>query len=56
MSDKEFNKKFTDILDYVSNKITMPLEGNIKQMYIVVEQEATNDEYEKWLEDNNRQP
>ena len=31
MSDKEFNKKFTDILEYASNKISLPFEGNIKQ-------------------------
>lgn len=56
MRDEEFNKKFTDILDYVSSKISMPFEGNIKQIYVVVEQEATNEEYEKWSEDENRQP
>lgn len=56
MSDKEFNKKFTDILEYASNKISLPFEGNIKQMYVVVEQEATDIEYENWSEDSNFQP
>ena len=56
MSDKEFNKKFTYILEYASNKISLPFEGNIKQMYVVVEQEATDIEYENWSEDSNFQP
>ena len=52
MNDKGFYDRFKSLLNYVAEKINLPYEGNIKSVYIVVEQEAVNDDFEKWSKRN----
>ena len=55
MQDKEFREQFDKIFNYVADKINTQYDGNIKDFYVIVEQEATNDEeYEEWLKNNKQ--
>ena len=52
MNDNEFRKIFDILEKFVSDKIVTPYSGNIQKTYVVVEQEAIKDDYEKWLNNN----
>lgn len=38
MGDKKFRELFTELYEYVSGKIKLPLGGDIADIYVVVEQ------------------
>ncbi|MDE6758112.1 MAG: hypothetical protein K2J89_02390 [Clostridia bacterium] len=52
MDDEEFHKRFDSLYELVAEKISTPYEGDIKNIYVIVEQEAIDDDQEKWLENN----
>ena len=52
MDDEEFRKRFDSLYEFVSEKVNTPYAGDIKSIYIIVEQEAIKDDYEKWVENN----
>ena len=54
MKDQEFREQFDKIFNYVADKIDTPYEGNIKNYYVRVEQEVTDEEYEMWLKNNKQ--
>ena len=52
MNNEEFREKFDPLYKFVSSKVNTPYKGNIIKEYAVIEQEATDDDYEMWLKNN----
>ena len=42
-NDQEFQKLYTTLFDYVKNKMALPYTGDIRDMYVIVEQECEED-------------
>ena len=43
MSDEHFYKKFNELAQYTSDKITSPHKGDITDLYVIAEQEIDQD-------------
>lgn len=41
MSDKKFRIKFDELINYTCDKIITPYDGDIKDFYVIVEQEVS---------------
>ena len=54
MQDEGFRERFDPLYKYVASKIVTPYYGDRTDDYVVVEQEATDEEYEAWLESNKQ--
>ncbi len=47
--DKKFWQIYGEMVRYVDEKLDTHFDGPIKDMYTVVEQEASEEEYQRWL-------
>ena len=43
MIDEDFHKMYDEMCNYVSERITPPHDADITNMYVVIEQEATDE-------------
>ncbi|MDE5616486.1 MAG: hypothetical protein K2I78_01705 [Clostridia bacterium] len=49
MQDQEFRRLYDNIMNYVSDKLDTHCEGKIHDIYVMVEQNVKEDEYQDWL-------
>ena len=47
MNDKFFYRKYDELCNYASDKISSPYEGDITDIYVVIEQEMHEDSRQK---------
>ena len=52
--DKGFYKLYLEMVRYVDDKLDTHYDGSVKDMYAVIEQEASEKEYQKWLKETRR--